>query len=573
MKTTLLLLIPIIVLFFSATLCAQGTVESDPDFHIYLCFGQSNMEGNAAIAPSDYTGVDDRFQVMTVSPSDFDHLNRTVGNWYTAVPPLCRWDTGLTPADYFGRTMVEHQPDSIKVGVIVVAIGGSGIDAFDRDNYVQYYQNADAWQKSLMDIYGGNPYARLIEMAKQAQQSGVIKGILLHQGETNNGQSDWPLKVQKIYNNILEDLDIEPNSIPLLAGEMLHQDQGGICYGMNDIIATLPDYIPNSHVISSEGCPGTDDFHFTTEGARELGSRYGTQMLSLVKKYDTEEGQMVDYLSIPDPEITMQTGTSQKIPLTAFFKDGHFEDICYKAIYENSNAEVINISNGIMNSLIDGEANIIAKYTGALGEEKQISFKVTSTIFPLSNGLFNADIFGDGTFDENTHTLHTGQWGFGGWQFDGIDISGYNNIVVKLGSDNNADVQFKLFDGNSYWGSPATFSFGNSREIIVDLLNAKKEDGTPLNRNHIYIAGFWSNGNNPFIIESISLANSTGINNSGIEDVVNLNCLPDKVDVYTISGHKIRSLVKRENAVVGLPEGIYIVGVKKKYIKVIKSKI
>lgn len=79
----------------------------------------------------------------------------------------------------------------------MVAMGGSGIDAFDKHNYTEYYHNADAWQKGLMNIYGGNPYAKIIEMAKIAQQSGVVKGILLHQGETNNGQPDWPQKVQK----------------------------------------------------------------------------------------------------------------------------------------------------------------------------------------------------------------------------------------------------------------------------------------------------------------------------------------------------------------------------------------
>ena len=39
----------------------------DPNFHIYLCFGQSNMEGGGRIEERDRT-VDKRFQVL----SDFD---------------------------------------------------------------------------------------------------------------------------------------------------------------------------------------------------------------------------------------------------------------------------------------------------------------------------------------------------------------------------------------------------------------------------------------------------------------------------------------------------------------------
>ena len=53
--------------------------------------------------------------------------------------------------------------------------------------------------------YDNDPYGRLVEMAKKAQQQGVIRGILLHQGESNTGQQDWPLKVKKVYERLLSD--------------------------------------------------------------------------------------------------------------------------------------------------------------------------------------------------------------------------------------------------------------------------------------------------------------------------------------------------------------------------------
>lgn len=558
------------VLFFSMHLPAQvsvhgsrtkNTTAPDPNFHIYICFGQSNMEGNAAIAADDKTGVNSRFQMMSVAPDDFQHMGRSVGNWYTATPPLCRWDTGLTPADYFGRTLVDSLPDSVKVGVIVVAIGGSGIDAFDKDNYTQYYQNADAWQKGLMDIYGGNPYAKIIEMAKLAQQKGVIKGILLHQGESNNGQTDWPRKIQKIYNNMLKDLNIEPNSIPLLAGEMLQQDQGGICWGMNSIIATLPYYIPDSYAISSKECTGNgiDGFHFSTVGARELGKRYGLQMLSISKTYNTIKGQTVHHLSIDSPNFTLLTGTSKRIPLTAVFVDGHSQDICYRASYEISNPEAVRITNGFIETLKDGAAVITASYKGALGEQKQVTFNVNATTFPLTNQLLNPNIFATGSFDETTSTLKTGQWGFGGWQYEGIDLSGFNYVVARLGSDNNSDVEFRLFDANNYWGSSTSSKFGNNREVTVNLKTTKKADGTALDPSHIYIAGFWSNGSSSFIVDKVYLSNTL----TGIDNIQDNTSEPAIVNVYTISGVRIRTQVKREQATLGLPNGMYIVGINK----------
>lgn len=567
------------IAFFGVSFSSQGSdlhsngeVGPDPNFHIYLCFGQSNMEGNALILDEDRIGVNERFRMMTVAPNDYQHLGRSVGNWYTATPPLCRWDNGLTPADYFGRTLADSLPDSVEIGVIVVAMGGSGIDAFDKDNYAQYYQNADAWQKSLMNIYGGNPYAKMVEMAKLAQQTGVIKGILLHQGETNNGQPDWPLKVKKIYYNLLEDLNIEPNSIPLLAGEMLYQNQGGICWGMNSIIAKLPDHIPNSHIISSDGCTGTDDFHFTTIGARELGKRYGLQMLSLLKTYHTVEGQTVDRLAIESTEFTLLTGSNKKVPLTAVFADGHTQDISYKATYEISNPQVVEMTNGTMKMLTDGEATITASFKGTLGQAQQVVFSIKATTFPLTNALFNPDIWADGSFDETSRTLKTGQWGFGGWQYGGVDLSDYKYIVAKLGSDNKADVEFKLFDGNSYWGASTSSKFGNRRQIILDLKNAKKGDGTSLDPSHIYIAGFWSNGNVPFVIDTVFLSNSSEYDTTGINDLSVTHSEPDVVDVYSIQGIKIRSQVEWKKAIDGLLEGIYMVGNKSGFIKIYKIK-
>ena len=91
-----------LILALSAFLCAAQVFAQDPDFHIYLCFGQSNMEGNARIEDQDRVNVSDRFKMMAVV--DNPEMGRVKGQWYTAVPPLCRPGTGLTPADYFGRT-------------------------------------------------------------------------------------------------------------------------------------------------------------------------------------------------------------------------------------------------------------------------------------------------------------------------------------------------------------------------------------------------------------------------------------------------------------------------------------
>ncbi|MBK5269612.1 MAG: sialate O-acetylesterase, partial [Bacteroidia bacterium] len=254
--------------------------SQDPNFYIFLCFGQSNMEGNARAELQDST-VDDRFQVLEAV--DCPNIGRTKGTWYTAVPPLCRCRTGLTPADYFGRTMIENLPKNVRVGVINVSVAGCKIELFDEDSMQAYAAKAPSWMTNIINEYGGNPYERLVEMAKLAKKDGIIKGILLHQGESNTKDSLWPQKVKVIYKNLLKDLKLKAKKVPLLAGEVVNADQGGVCASMNAVIGTLPQTIPTAHVISSAGCTDSrDNLHFNAEGYRKFGKRYAVQMLSLL---------------------------------------------------------------------------------------------------------------------------------------------------------------------------------------------------------------------------------------------------------------------------------------------------
>lgn len=275
MKTKLRLFLTGICLFIASECFSQ-----DKDFYIFLCFGQSNMEGNARIEPQD-TVVDKRFQVFETV--DCPNLGRTKGNWYPATPPLARCNTGLTPADYFGRTLVANLPSKIRIGIINVSVAGCRIELFEKDTYQTYVAKAPPWMLNMINEYGGNPYAHLVEMAKLAQQYGVIKGVLLHQGESNPNDTLWTQKVKGIYNNLLHDLHLKSKRVPLLAGELVNADQGGKCAGMNVFIAGLPALVKHSYVISSSGCPAnTDKLHFTAEGYRIIGRRYGEQMLSLL---------------------------------------------------------------------------------------------------------------------------------------------------------------------------------------------------------------------------------------------------------------------------------------------------
>ena len=287
------LFIAVMTLWSVMTVGAQ-----DQNFHIYLCFGQSNMEGNARYEQQDMEGVDERF--VSMASMDDEKLGWKRGEWHKAVPPLCRPYTGLTPADYFGRTMVNRLPKNVRVGVINVAIGGCGIELFDKVNYADYLQKQPQWMKNMTKDYDDNPYARLVELAKIAKKQGVIKGILMLQGETNTGQQDWPDKVKAVYENLLKDLDLKAADVPLVAGEVVSEEVGGHCAAHNPIIRRLPEVIPTAHVVSSKGCPcAKDSLHYTAEGYRIIGRRFAEKMLEIQDGFNNP----MMWADVPDPDV------------------------------------------------------------------------------------------------------------------------------------------------------------------------------------------------------------------------------------------------------------------------------
>jgi len=287
-----------IVLSFLATtlsVISQTFAKPDPNFHIYLAFGQSNMEGAGDVEAKDRI-ADERYKMISTVDNC---MGRHLGEWYYALPPITSCFGNLGPLDWFGRTLTQFLPEEITVGVVPVAVAGCDIKLFEEENYASYEQ--PDWMQERSDSYGGNPYRRLIDMAKVAQKDGVIKGILFHQGETNNTQRDWPERVKVIYERILNELNLKAEDVPLLAGETLRTEADGICGAHNEVIATLPDVIPTSYVISSEGLENRGDgYHFTSASYRTLGQRYAEKMLEIlgdvevVKDDDVKSDEEVD---------------------------------------------------------------------------------------------------------------------------------------------------------------------------------------------------------------------------------------------------------------------------------------
>ena len=301
----------IVYCLLSIVYCLKAQAAPDPNFYIFLCFGQSNMEGAAKPEAQDLASPGPRFLLMPAV--DFPDKGRKMGEWCEATPPLCRPNTGLTPADWFGRTMVASTPENIKIGVIHVAIGGIDIKGFLTDSIQSYAEKkAPGWMKGMLAAYNNNPYERLVTLAKKAQQDGVIKGILMHQGETNTGDPKWAGMVKQVYENLCGDLQLKPEEVNLYVGNIVQAGGKGVCIGCKKQIDELPQTIHTCQVISSDDCTnGPDRLHFDAAGYRELGCRYGEAVarqlgftprrprMEVAKKIDVPADAVIAETTIP----------------------------------------------------------------------------------------------------------------------------------------------------------------------------------------------------------------------------------------------------------------------------------
>ena len=374
----------LVMLLGLMTCLAEVKAEVNPNFHIYLCFGQSNMEGNAQWSSIDNEYVDSRFVMLATT--DFSSPQRTMGKWYKALCPIVSPQGKLGPTDYFGRTMVAAMPSNVKIGVIAVAMGGSPIEMFDKDKYQQKLkENPNEWWATLAkNFYGGNPYGRLIEMAKKAQNVGVIKGILLHQGCTNCGDPNWPNMVKKIYNDMLNDLELKAADVPLFVGETEREDMGGGCSYHNTVVAKVPQVIPTAHIVSSENIPGngTDAWHFSATGYRIFGRRYAEQVLktmglSMRKDADYElPGNLARFFTPKSFDQVIQAKPKSVLTLknVCTFKDGHSEDVTAETTFSSTDYRIIT---GRVKMGEEGTSGIVtAKWTDFSGEEHTVDILV-----------------------------------------------------------------------------------------------------------------------------------------------------------------------------------------------------
>lgn len=245
-----------VLLFMSASSSAQQQV--DDKFHLYLLIGQSNMAGRGPLTP-EYRNISNPAVLM---------LNKN-NEWVLASHPL-HFDkpkiAGVGPGLAFGLKMAEADPQ-VKIGLIPCAVGGTAIES---------------WEPGAVDrVTQKHPYDDMIERLREAMKSGVIKGIIWHQGEANSTPErsvEYLGKLKVLIDRLRKETG-NPD-LPFVAGELgTYRHNYRL---INEQLNKLPKVVKNTAVASSEGLIHKgDNTHFDAASATELGERFAKQMILL----------------------------------------------------------------------------------------------------------------------------------------------------------------------------------------------------------------------------------------------------------------------------------------------------
>ncbi|MDO4994106.1 MAG: hypothetical protein Q4E32_03780 [Bacteroidales bacterium] len=159
-----------------------------------------------------------------------------------------------------------------------------------------------------------------------------------------------------------------------------------------------------------------------------------------------------------------------------------------------------------------------------------------------------------------------------GWIYpNGADMSAYKYLVVNLKRTQSCDAHINLFPTNNIWGdcysSPA---FGSKKQLVINLQTATytsgNNSGNPIDASNIHIVSLWSNGTGYIYVDDIFLTNNDDYTPPTDIEVVNAEAA-SYVNVFTLSGQRVRSHVAKTSAVEGLPAGLYLVGNRKVLVK------
>lgn len=240
------------------------TKEIDPrNPEVFLLMGQSNMAGRGVIEMGDDEPVDDVY--VLDGQCRLDDLE--------PVQPI-RWRAGAHPLHLnepqknqfgmgmdFARRYLELNP-AVTVGLIPCAWGGQPIDVLGL----------------------GSPlFVNAVKRAAFAAESGTVRGVLWHQGESDTASArsarDYAAKLRTVITELRAELGTEllfviGDLAPTL-GETRDSEARANIATVRYQLQAVAESTPRVGWVSSSSLNTAEDgTHFTREALREFGRRY-----------------------------------------------------------------------------------------------------------------------------------------------------------------------------------------------------------------------------------------------------------------------------------------------------------
>ena len=257
----------------------EGPVQSagkEGEYDVYLLLGQSNMAGRGEMLEEDYA----------VIPNVY--LLDSEGKPVPAAGPMNIYSSirktdamqAMGPGASFAKTITEQT--GRKVLLVVNARGGSSINDWRKD-LVSYIKVGNSSKYTSVSYYG-----EALRRVQQAMQYGALKGILWHQGCSDQSDVQYMTKLAAIAEDLRNDLGAD---VPFIAGQLGGWRSSAADY--NSRIQRINKYMIWSDWVSSKDClpivtassdgqPDKEDPHFDRAGQMLMGQRYAQKILEMV---------------------------------------------------------------------------------------------------------------------------------------------------------------------------------------------------------------------------------------------------------------------------------------------------
>lgn len=203
-----------------------------------ILLGQSNMAGRGDLSEVEPMSDDRIFMMrddMWVKMEEPIHTDKDIA--------------GVGLAASFAKGFVDSF--GCEVGLVPAAMGGSSL--------------AD-WG------VGGELYNEALRLIKLAMQDSEVCAILWHQGEANQNDKSYAMKLRRILDSLIAQAGLDESQIVIVTGELfgtrsdeVHRDQ----------LDKLADYYTNYGIAESDGLTVFDETtHFDSPSLRVFGYRY-----------------------------------------------------------------------------------------------------------------------------------------------------------------------------------------------------------------------------------------------------------------------------------------------------------